>query len=115
MKTRTVNIDEGARPDTTVEGLSKLKRCSPRGSVTAGNSSQTSDGGRVDLASEAAGQALWPHAAGAFVSYASRGAAATSWASARSRRSPPRWATPVAPDDIDWFELNEALPRSRWR
>jgi acetyl-CoA acyltransferase len=43
--TRTVNLDEGARPDTTVEGLAKLKTVfAARGSVTAGNSSQTSDG-----------------------------------------------------------------------
>lgn len=40
-----VDTDEGVRRDTTVEGLSKLKPAfSLKGSVTAGNSSQTSDG-----------------------------------------------------------------------
>jgi acetyl-CoA acyltransferase len=40
-----VDIDEGVRPDTTIEGLAKLKPVfAVGGSVTAGNSSQTSDG-----------------------------------------------------------------------
>lgn len=46
-KTRrfTVDTDEGPRKDTTVEGLGKLKAVFAQGgSVTAGNSSQTSDG-----------------------------------------------------------------------
>ena len=38
------NIDEGVRPETTIEGLSKLKPAfKVGGTVTAGNSSQTSD------------------------------------------------------------------------
>jgi acetyl-CoA acyltransferase len=37
--------DEGVRPDTSVEGLTKLRPAfHPKGSVTAGNSSQMSDG-----------------------------------------------------------------------
>ncbi len=41
----TVTVDEGVRPDTTLEGLSRLRPAfSTRGVVTAGNSSQTSDG-----------------------------------------------------------------------
>lgn len=40
-----VSEDEGPRKDTSLEGLGKLKPAfSPTGSVTAGNSSQTSDG-----------------------------------------------------------------------
>ena len=40
-----VDTDEGLRADTTVEGLAKLKPAFAQGgSVTAGNSSQTSDG-----------------------------------------------------------------------
>lgn len=40
-----VDTDEGVRPETTVEALSKLKPVfAIGGSVTAGNSSQTSDG-----------------------------------------------------------------------
>jgi acetyl-CoA acyltransferase len=55
-KRRTVSIDEGPRADTSVEGLAKLRAVfAARGSVTAGNSSQTSDGaGALILASEKA-------------------------------------------------------------
>ncbi len=41
----TVTVDEGVRPDTSLEGLARLRPAfSTRGVVTAGNSSQTSDG-----------------------------------------------------------------------
>ena len=44
-KTFTVDTDEGVRADTTMEALAKLKPAfAQNGSVTAGNSSQTSDG-----------------------------------------------------------------------
>jgi acetyl-CoA acyltransferase len=44
-RTTIVNTDEGPRADTTMEALSKLKPVfDAKGSVTAGNSSQTSDG-----------------------------------------------------------------------
>jgi acetyl-CoA acyltransferase len=44
-KETAVSIDEGVRPDTSVDVLAKLRPAfTPRGSVTAGNSSQTSDG-----------------------------------------------------------------------
>ncbi|MBN2359528.1 MAG: thiolase family protein, partial [Deltaproteobacteria bacterium] len=44
-KTMTVSDDEGPRPETTMEGLAKLKPAfDQQGTVTAGNSSQTSDG-----------------------------------------------------------------------
>jgi len=45
VRNYVVDTDEGLRADTTVEGLSKLKAAfAVGGSVTAGNSSQTSDG-----------------------------------------------------------------------
>ncbi len=45
IKTYTVDTDEGVRADTTPEILAKLKPAfAVNGSVTAGNSSQTSDG-----------------------------------------------------------------------
>ena len=45
MKTVVFDTDEGIRPGTTAEGLAKLRPAfKPRGIVTAGNSSQTSDG-----------------------------------------------------------------------
>jgi acetyl-CoA C-acetyltransferase len=40
----TLDRDEGNRPDTTLEGLSKLKPVIEGGVITAGNSSQLSDG-----------------------------------------------------------------------
>jgi acetyl-CoA C-acetyltransferase len=40
----TVNEDEGIRPDTTLEGVSKIRSAVPGGVVTAGNASQFSDG-----------------------------------------------------------------------
>ena len=44
-KSYTVDTDEGPRPDTSVEALAKLKPVfAAAGTVTAGNSSQTSDG-----------------------------------------------------------------------
>jgi acetyl-CoA acyltransferase len=44
-KTYVVDTDEGPRPDTNIEALAKLKPVfAAAGTVTAGNSSQTSDG-----------------------------------------------------------------------
>jgi acetyl-CoA C-acetyltransferase len=40
----TVGEDEGIRPDTTLEGVSKIRSAVPGGVVTAGNASQFSDG-----------------------------------------------------------------------
>ncbi|MFM7839680.1 MAG: acetyl-CoA C-acyltransferase [Chitinophagaceae bacterium] len=45
QRTWTVDTDEGPRKDTSLEALAQLKPAfAPKGSVTAGNSSQTSDG-----------------------------------------------------------------------
>lgn len=48
------DTDEGPRPETTIEGLARLRPVfDPRGTVTAGNASQTSDGaGAVVVMSE---------------------------------------------------------------
>jgi acetyl-CoA acyltransferase len=111
-KTRSVNLDEGARPDTTVEGLGKLKAVfSARGSVTAGNSSQTSDGaGALILVSEAALKRYNLTPLAKFSSYASRGVPP------HIMGIGPIEAIPAAlkyaglkHEDIDWFELNEAF------
>ena len=40
----TLDRDEGLRPDTTFEGVSKIKPATPGGVVAAGNASQFSDG-----------------------------------------------------------------------
>jgi len=54
IKTRTVSQDEGARADSTLESLAKLKPVfAAKGTVTAANSSQMSDGaGALILVSE---------------------------------------------------------------
>ena len=112
VATRTVNLDEGARPDTSMEGLAKLKTVfAARGSVTAGNSSQTSDGaGALILASEAAIQRFGLTPLARFVSYASRGVPP------HIMGIGPVEAIPLAlkraglkQDDLDWIELNEAF------
>jgi acetyl-CoA acyltransferase len=112
VNTRTVNLDEGARPDTTVEGLAKLKAVfAARGSVTAGNSSQTSDGaGALILASEAAVRRFGLRPLARFVSFAARGVPP------QIMGIGPIEAIPAAlknaglkQDDLDWIELNEAF------
>src|SRR5260370_26927786 len=40
----TVMKDEGPRPDTTAEGLAKIKTVFEGGTISAGNASQLSDG-----------------------------------------------------------------------
>src|SRR6266568_4334887 len=43
----TVSHDEGIRPDTTYEGVSKIKPAIDGGVIAAGNASQFSDGASV--------------------------------------------------------------------
>ncbi len=40
----TIDADEGIRPDTTLEGVAKIRSAMPGGVITAGNASQFSDG-----------------------------------------------------------------------
>jgi acetyl-CoA acyltransferase len=112
VKTRTVNLDEGARPDTTVEGLAKLKTVfAARGSVTAGNSSQTSDGaGALILASEGAIKRYGLTPLARFVSYASRGVPPHIMGIGPIEAIPAALRSAgLKQDDIDWIELNEAF------
>ena len=63
---KVYDLDDGVRPDSSVESLAKLKPAfeRPWGKVTPGNSSQISDGASwVILASEDGRQAARPHAA----------------------------------------------------
>lgn len=43
----TISSDEGIRPDTTMEGVAKIRSAMPGGVITAGNASQFSDGSSV--------------------------------------------------------------------
>lgn len=116
MKKKTrefvVATDEGIRPDTTVEGLSKLKPVfALNGTVTAGNSSQTSDGAAFVLVmSERMVKQLNVKPIARMVSYAVAGV------DPRIMGIGPVAAIPKALklagkklDDIDLIELNEAF------
>jgi acetyl-CoA acyltransferase len=111
-KRRTVSLDEGARADTSMEGLAKLKTVfAARGSVTAGNSSQTSDGaGALVLASQKAVQQFGLTPLARFVSFASKGVPPHIMGIGPIEAIPAalRYAG-LQQQDIDWFELNEAF------
>lgn len=110
--TRTVKLDEGPRPDTSLEGLAKLRTVfAARGTVTAGNSSQTSDGaGALILASEKACQQFDLKPLARFVSFASKGVPPQIMGIGPIEAIPAalRYAG-LAQDAIDWIELNEAF------
>lgn len=111
-KKRTVSVDEGARPDTSLEGLAKLKSpFAARGTVTAGNSSQTSDGaGVLILASEKAVKLFGLTPLARFVSFAAKGVPPEIMGIGPIEAIPAalRYAG-LKQDDIDWIELNEAF------
>ena len=107
-----VDTDEGVRPDTTIEGLAKLKPVfAMGGSVTAGNSSQTSDGAAfVAVMSESMVKQLNLKPVARLLSYATAGV------DPRIMGIGPVAAVPKALkiagkklDDIDIIELNEAF------
>ena len=107
-----VAVDEGIRPDTTPETLAALKPAfKPEGTVTAGNSSQITDGAAaVLIMSEDKANALGLRPRARFVGFALAGVDPVtmltgpipSTASVLER-------TRLAVDDIDAFEVNEAF------
>ncbi|MEP7283693.1 MAG: acetyl-CoA C-acyltransferase [Rubrivivax sp.] len=111
-RTRNVTLDEGPRPDTSLEGLAKLKPVfAVKGSVTAGNSSQTSDGaGALILASEKAVKTFDLEPLARFVSFAARGVPPQIMGIGPIEAIPEalRYAG-LTQDQIDWIELNEAF------
>ncbi len=111
-RSRTVSIDEGPRAGTTEEVLAKLRPAfAANGSVTAGNSSQTSDGaGSVILASEAALKRFNLTPLARFVGFAVAGVPPEIMGIG------PKFAIPkvlkqagLKLEDLDWIELNEAF------
>ena len=112
VSTRTVSRDEGARPDTSLEGLGKLRPVfAAKGSVTAGNSSQTSDGaGALILASERAVREHNLQPLARFVSFASRGVPPEIMGIGPIAAIPAALKSAgLQLGDIDWIELNEAF------
>jgi acetyl-CoA acyltransferase len=111
-KTRTVDVDEGPRPDTSLEGLARLKPVfAAKGSVTAGNSSQTSDGaGALILASERAVKTFGLKPLARFVSFSVRGVPPEIMGIGPIEAIPAALkAGGLTLADIGWIELNEAF------
>ena len=119
---RTVSLDEGPRADTSLQALAKLRPAfaSPKdptgkpsgmGSVTAGNSSQTSDGaGALILASEAAVRRFNLKPLARFVSFAARGVPPEIMGIGPIEAIPAALkAAGLKLEDIGWIELNEAF------
>jgi len=110
--TAAISVDTILRPDTTLEGLAKLKPAfNPKGTVTAGNASPLTDGaGAVVLMSEARAQALGVKPLGTFVDFQVAGVPpeimgigpvpAVRKLLAKNK---------LTVKDIDVFELNEAF------
>ncbi|MES2890121.1 MAG: acetyl-CoA C-acyltransferase [Pseudomonadota bacterium] len=121
-KTRTVSLDEGPRTDTSLEGLAKLRpvfaapktpsgQATGMGSVTAGNSSQTSDGaGALILASERAVKQFNLTPLARFVSFASRGVPPEIMGIGPIEAIPAALRSAgLNQSQLDWIELNEAF------
>src|SRR5882672_5727201 len=105
---RTVSLDEGPRADTSLEALAKLKAVfAARGSVTAGNSSQMSDGaGALIVVSEKILKQFDLTPLARFVTFAVRGVPPEIMGIG------PKEAIPIALaqaglklDDLGWIEL----------
>src|SRR6266545_2764823 len=111
-KAKTVSRDEGIRPDTTAEGLAKLKSAFREGgTVTAGNASMISDGAAaVVVGSGRAAERLGTKPLARIVAYATSGVAPKEIfiapvAAVRQVLE----KTGLALKEIDLFELNEAF------
>lgn len=112
IKTRIVTDDEGARADTSLDVLGKLRPVfSPKGSVTAGNSSQTSDGaGALILVSEKILKQFNLVPLARFVSFAVKGVPPEIMGIGPKEAIPAALRTAgLTLDQMDWIELNEAF------
>ena len=112
LRTRTVSQDEGARADSSLEALAKLKPVfAAKGSVTAGNSSQTSDGaGALILVSEKILKQFNLTPLARFVSFAVRGVPPEVMGIGPKEAIPAALkAAGLTQNQIDWIELNEAF------
>jgi acetyl-CoA acyltransferase len=106
------DTDEGPRPGTTHEVLSKLKTVfAANGSVTAGNSSQMSDGaGAVIVASEAALKRFNLTPIARFLGYSVAGVPPEIMGIGPIKAIPKALKqVGLKQDDLAWIELNEAF------
>ncbi|KAB8192475.1 acetyl-CoA C-acyltransferase [Lysobacter maris] len=115
LKKKLVDTDEGPRPDTSIEGLGKLRPVFRNGqfggTVTAGNSSQMSDGaGAVLLASEQAVKDYGLTPLARFVSFSVAGVRPEVMGIGPIAAIPKALAQAgLSKDQLDWIELNEAF------
>lgn len=108
----TRNTDEGPRPGTNAATLATLKPVfAANGSVTAGNSSQMSDGaGAVIVASEAALKRFDLTPIGRFLGYSVAGVPPEIMGIGPIKAIPKVLKqVGLKLDDLDWIELNEAF------
>ena len=112
---RVADVDEGPRPDTSLEGLAKLRTVFRNGqfggSVTAGNSSQMSDGaGAILLASEQAIKDYGLTPLARFVSFSVAGVRPEVMGIGPIAAIPKALKQAgLTKDQLDWIELNEAF------
>jgi acetyl-CoA acyltransferase len=107
-----ISVDEGARADTNLEALARLKPAfATGGSVTAGNSSQTSDGAAcLVLVSEEYLKANNLKPIGKFLGYAVAGVPPSIMGIGPIKAIPlVLKQTGLSLDMMDWIELNEAF------
>ena len=112
VKKREASVDEGPRAGTNLETLAKLRPVfAANGSVTAGNSSQTSDGaGAVILVSEAALKRYSLTPLARFAGFAVAGVPPEIMGIGPIAAIPKVLKqTGLKQDDLAWIELNEAF------
>ncbi len=115
LRRKLVENDEGPRPDSSAEGLAKLRPVFRNGqfggSVTAGNSSQMSDGaGAVLLASEQAVKDYGLTPLARFVSFSVAGVRPEVMGIGPIEAIPKALKQAgITRDQLDWIELNEAF------
>ena len=112
VKTREAVNDEGPRRDTSPEALAKLRPAfAAKGTITAGNASQMSDGsGAVVLMSEAAISRYGLRPIGLFMGYAVAGVPPDIMGIGPVKAIPKVLKqVGLKQEDIDWIELNEAF------
>src|SRR3990167_9335872 len=113
VKARDAAQDEGPRADTSLEALGKLKTVfAQKGSVTAGNSSQMSDGAAaVLLCSESALKRYNLTPIGRFLGFSVAGVPPEIMGIGPKEAIPRALKqTGLALHDMGWIELNEASP-----
>jgi acetyl-CoA acyltransferase len=121
-RTQRAVLDEGPRADTSLEALARLRpafasaqdpagKATGLGTVTAGNSSQTSDGaGALIVVSESALKRFGLAPLARFVSFSVRGVPPQIMGIGPKEAIPAALSTAgLKQDALDWIELNEAF------